>query len=154
MSVNDIWNKSYVNCGNEMKMKKWSSQWTQYMQLRKEAWKKIHDFNGVWTRDLAITELTIIKSWIFFSGFFMHLHKLRSLWRSFLHFHFVPAYNWPAPNVCGFIAQLVEDRTGNREVMGSNRVEVLNFFFQVSLRNYINCVHCDDHFFIFRSFFD
>ena len=34
-------------------MKKWSSQWTQFMQLRKEAWKK--DFNKVWTRDLAIT---------------------------------------------------------------------------------------------------
>ena len=40
MSVNDIWNKSYMNCGNEMKMKKWSSQWTQLMQLRKEAWEK------------------------------------------------------------------------------------------------------------------
>ena len=39
MSVNDIWNKSYINCGNEIKMKKWSSQWTQFMQLRKEAWK-------------------------------------------------------------------------------------------------------------------
>ena len=38
-----------------MKMKKWSSQWTQFMQLRKEAWKKIQDFNGVWTRDLSIT---------------------------------------------------------------------------------------------------
>ena len=25
------------------------------MQLRKEAWKKIQDFDGVWTRDLAIT---------------------------------------------------------------------------------------------------
>ena len=30
-----IWNKSYMNCGNEMK--KWLSQWTQFMQLRKEA---------------------------------------------------------------------------------------------------------------------
>ena len=48
----------------------------------------------------------------------------------------------------GFIAQLVEHRTGNREVTGSNPVEVLNFF-QASLRNCINCVHCDDHFFIF-----
>ena len=38
--------------------------------------------------------------------------------------------------------------TGNREVTGSNPVEVLNFF-QASLRNCINCVHCDDHFFIF-----
>ena len=42
MSVNDIWNKSYMNCGNEMKMKKWSLQWTQFMQLRKEACKKVH----------------------------------------------------------------------------------------------------------------
>ena len=25
------------------------------------------------------------------------------------------------------------------------------FFFQASLRNCINCVHCDDHFYIFRS---
>ena len=33
VSVNDIWNKSYMNCGNEMKMKKWSSQWTQFMQF-------------------------------------------------------------------------------------------------------------------------
>ena len=32
----------------------WSSQlWTQFMQLRKEAWKS-QDFNRVWTRDLAI----------------------------------------------------------------------------------------------------
>ena len=38
-----------------MKMKKWSSRWTQFMQLRKEAWKKNQDFNGVWTPDLAIT---------------------------------------------------------------------------------------------------
>ena len=31
-------------------MKKWTSQWTQFMQLRKETWKKkkkIQDFNGV-----------------------------------------------------------------------------------------------------------
>ena len=45
-------------------------------------------------------------------------------------------------------SSVVEHRTGNREVTGSNPVEVLNFF-QASLRNYINCVHnCDDHFFI------
>ena len=62
-------------------------------------------------------------------------------------------HNWPAPNVSGFIAQLLEHRTGKiaRSVTGSNPVEVLNFF-QASLRNCINCVHCDDHFFIFISF--
>ena len=37
-----------------LKMKKWSSQWTQFMQLRKAAWKKNQDFNGIWTHDLAI----------------------------------------------------------------------------------------------------
>ena len=37
-----------------------------------------------------------------------------------------------------------------REVTGSNPVEVPNFF-QASLRNCINCVHCDDHFFIFND---
>ena len=79
----------------------------------------------------------------------MQLHKLHSLRRSFLHFHFISAvhiwfilyiinthffhgniwtHSWPAPNVSGFIAQLVEHRTGNREVTGSNPVEVLNVF--------------------------
>ena len=50
---NDIWNKSYMNCGNEMKMKKWSSQWTQFMQLRKEAWKNSGLQRGLnpWPRD-------------------------------------------------------------------------------------------------------
>ena len=38
-----------------------------------------------------------------------------------------------------------------REVTGSNPFEVMNFF-QASFRNCINCVHCDDHFFIFKSF--
>ena len=54
----------------------------QFMQLRKEVWKKIQEFNVVWTR------------WspeFFFSGFFSQLHKLRSLRRSFLHFHFISA---------------------------------------------------------------
>ena len=44
--VNDIWNKSYMNCGNEMKITKWSSQWTQFMQLCKEAWKKFWTSTG------------------------------------------------------------------------------------------------------------
>ena len=53
-------------------------------------------------------------------------------------------HNWPAPNVSGFIAQLVRASHRYREVTGSNPVEVLNFF-QASLRNCINCVHnCED----------
>ena len=44
-----------IECNTScFEMKKWSLQLTQFMQLRREAWKKIQDFNGVWTRDLAI----------------------------------------------------------------------------------------------------
>ena len=54
---NDIWNGSYMSYGYEIK---WSYDPRSYERnfcnnLHKEAWKwKIHDFNGVWTRDLAM----------------------------------------------------------------------------------------------------
>ena len=38
-------------------------------------------------------------------------------------------HNWPAPNVSGFIAQLVRASHPYREVTGSNRVEVLQSVF-------------------------
>ena len=60
--------------------------------------------------------------------------------------------SWPAPNVSGFIVQLVEHRTG----IARSRVQTPLkswIFFQASLCNCINCVHCDDHFFIFVIFF-
>ena len=37
--------------------------------------------------------------------------------------------NWPVPNVWVFIAQLVEHYSANAEAIGSNAVEVPNFFF-------------------------
>ena len=49
--------------------------------------------------------------------------------------------------MCGFIAQLVEHRTGIAEVMGSNPVEALNFF-RLLLSNCLNWkkkIYCDDH---------
>ena len=93
--VNDIWNKSYMNCGNEMEMKKWSSQWTQFMQLRKEAWKKIWPAPNVsgFIAQLVEHRTGIARSRVqprwspeFFSRFSTQLHKLPSLRRSFLHF--------------------------------------------------------------------
>ena len=58
--VNIMWSdKNYMKCflnwTADLKSRKlWSSQlWTQLKQLRIEAWKS-QDFNGVWTRDLAI----------------------------------------------------------------------------------------------------
>ena len=108
----------------------------------------------------------------FFSGFFRQLHKLCSLRRSFLHFHFISAvhiwfisyiintdffhgniwtHNWPAPNVRGFIAQLVEHRTGIARSPVQTPLKSW-IFFRLLLRNCINCIYCDDHFFIFISF--
>ena len=47
--------------------------------------------------------------------------------------------------MCGFIAQLVEQRTGNAEVTGSNPVEAL-IFFRFLLSNCLNWkIYCDDH---------
>ena len=47
--------------------------------------------------------------------------------------------------MCGFIAQLVEHRTGTAEVTGSNPVEAL-IFFRLLLSNCLNWkIYCDDH---------
>ena len=47
--------------------------------------------------------------------------------------------------MCGFIAQLVEQRTNNAEATGSNLVEAL-IFFRLLLSNSLNWkIYCDDH---------
>ena len=47
--------------------------------------------------------------------------------------------------MCGFIAQLVEHRTGIAEVTGSNPVEAL-IFFRLPLSSCLNWkIHCEDH---------
>ena len=47
--------------------------------------------------------------------------------------------------MCGFIAQLVEHRTGIAEVTGSNPVEAL-IFFRLLLSNCLSWkINCDDH---------
>ena len=86
--------------------------------------KKIQDINGVWTRDPAIS-VRCSTNWAM---------KPLTLGAGFI--------------VSGFITQLVEHRTG----IARSRIQTLLkswIFFQASLRNCINCVHCHDHFFIF-----
>ena len=47
--------------------------------------------------------------------------------------------------MCGFIAELVEHRTGIAEVTGSNPVEAL-IFFRLLLSSCLNWkTHCEDH---------
>ena len=83
-----------------------------------------------------------------------------------LHFHLQPQYRYELFHInftslhctgryelnkltslpmCGFIAQLVEHRTGIAEVTGSNPVEAL-IFFRLLLSNCLNWkIYCDDH---------
>ena len=103
----------------------------------------------------------------------MNYSWLRTIFMRFVHcdnhfFHFISAvhiwfiscinnthffqgniwtHNLPAPNVSGFIGQLVEHRTGKSWGHGF-KPRWSPEFFQASLRNCIKCVHCDDHFFI------
>ena len=91
---------------NQMKL--WCSQlWTQFSQLLKEAWK-IQDFNGVWTRDLAIPVRrsnqmgiarsrvqTPLKSWIFqasLRNWENCVHNCED--HSFIWFHIRSSYNY------------------------------------------------------------
>ena len=61
---------------NQVKL--WSSQlWTQFLQLRREAWN-IQDFNGIWTRDLAIPVRRSNQLSYEATEFFRQLQKLRS----------------------------------------------------------------------------
>ena len=53
----DIRYVSYIELWILKSSKLWSSQlWTQFKQLRIEAWKS-QDFNGVWTRDLDLVSI-------------------------------------------------------------------------------------------------
>ena len=47
--------------------------------------------------------------------------------------------------MCVFIAQLIEQRTGNAEVTGSIPVEALIFFQASSFQLLKLKIHCDDH---------
>ena len=57
----------------------------------------------------------------------------------------IRTHKWPAPNVSGFIAQVVRASHRYREVTGSNPVRK-SWLFQASIRSCLNCVrNCDDH---------
>ena len=77
-------------------------------------------------------------------------HSLSSLKYSFTSFHCTGRYELnklTSLPMCGFIAQLIEHRTGIAEVTDSNPVEALIFFFfRLLLSNCSNWrIYCDDH---------
>ena len=53
--MNDAYEINHMWTADMKSNEEWSSQlWSQFLQLREESLKKIQDFNGAWTRDLAI----------------------------------------------------------------------------------------------------
>ena len=130
--------KCFVNWTSDLKSSKlWSSQlWTQIKQLRIEVWKS-QDFNGVWTRDLAIRLLYVRNCLNCVHNCDDHsLLDFKSAFQYMKHFiyHFtsilqglIRAHKWQAPNVSGLIAQLIRASHRYREVTASNPVEVLSF---------------------------
>ena len=84
-------------------------------------------------------------------SFFTLIYNCSSKWIiSYTSHHFTPHRRYEVNKLtslpmCGFIAQLVEQRTGNAEVTGSNPVEAL-IFFRFLLSNCLNQkIYCDDH---------
>ena len=75
---------------------------------------------------------TLLKSWIFFSGFFTQLHKLCSLRRSFLHFHFI---SFPQ-----FIHDLFQISLTKNIIILINAKKTMMAFFTLLTVNVCSCV--------------
>ena len=92
-------------------------------------------------------------NWKFTAKITYHLHIYpQFIYKSF-HLHYIISLlsrenmnsQLTSLPMCGFIAQLVEHRTGIAEVTGSNPVEAL-IFFQASLFQLLKLeIHCEDH---------
>ena len=101
-------------------------------------------------KKVAVKEVPDII-YIFFT-FFTFIYNRSSKMNYFIYtsHHFTPHGRYELNKLtslpmCGFIAQLVEQRTGNAEVTGSNPVEAL-IFFRLLLSNCLNWkIYCDDH---------
>ena len=84
--------------------------------------------------NIAVATYTIILSF----GFVFPQFTSSSFYVSFLSRVEMNSTNWPAPNAWVFIAQLAEHCSANADAMGSNFVEVPNFFFGLIC----NCLTC------------
>ena len=94
-------------------------------------------------------------NWKFTAKITYHLHIYPQFTYESFHIHYIISLlsrenmnsQLTSLPMCGFIAQLVEHRTGIAEVTGSSPVEALIFFFlQASLFQLLILeIHCEDH---------
>ena len=100
----------------------WGVKWCKYIWNNSYIWTVVIDESEEWS-----------SQWIFQ---FKQLER-RSLKKPRLQRDSLP--------MCGFIAQLVEHRTGIAEVTGSNPIEAL-IFSRLLLSSCLNWkIHCEDH---------
>ena len=96
------------------------SKFSNLSKWNEEAWKN-QGLNGIWTRDLHDTGAMLYQ-----------LSYEATHWERGQLIEFISSRALP---MCGFIAQLVEHRTGIAEVTGSNPVEApifSGFFFPIA----------------------
>ena len=132
----------------------WSSQLLfQLKQLERRSLKKNQDFNGIRTRDLRGTGAMLYqlsyKATHWERGLFVEFISSREEWNDVKYIwnnsYWYDQYEETSLPMCGFIAQLVEHRTGTAEVTGSNPVEALIIFFRLLLSNCLSWKSkCDD----------
>ena len=109
--------------------------------------EKNQGFNGIRTHDLRDTGAMLYQL------SYEATHREQGQFTEFISSRAVKSCELYMKNInkltllsmCGFIAQLVEHRTGIAEVMGSNPVEAL-IFFRLLISNCLNWkIYCDDH---------
>ena len=141
--------------------------WTQQIDLAPNVWLHSsvgrashrycggHGFESRWGPDFfqassfQLLKLENLLRWSFFTLIY---DRSSIIWIIFIYtsHHFTPHGRYELNKLtslpmCGFIAQLVEHRTGIAEVTGSNPVEAL-IFFRLLLSNCLNWnIYCDDH---------
>ena len=123
IAVKYTWNNSFLNCGCRCK-------WRMIT-----AWKKIRA--STWFE--PVTSALPVRCSTNWAMNFMYTSH-----------HFTPHGRYELNKLtslamCGFIAQLVEQRTGNAEVTVSNPVELKPWFFQASSFPLLCKICCDDH---------
>ena len=131
---------------------------SSYFPVKGVKWRVVYEMIHIWTADIYMK--VICDLFFFFQASSCQLLKLeihcedhisssyiypQFIYESFHILHVISLLSWENKNsqltslpMCGFIAQLVEHRTGIAEVTGSNPVEALIFFFRLLHSNCLN----------------
>ena len=109
--------------------------------------------SGIWNKLNLSESISATLNWKIYCNDHSSLSSTTAVQKwiiSYTSHHFTPHRRYELNKLtslpmCGFIAQLVEQRTGNAEVTGSNPVEAL-IFFRLLLSNCLNWkIYGDDH---------